>query len=365
MFKSFFVLLFIALLNPFFVSAQEVYCNGAAGIVLDVETGRVLYEKNIHQELPMASTTKIMTALLAIERIPLDQQVKIHPEAVGVEGSSIYLKANEKVNIIDLLYGLMLRSGNDAATAIAYEVSGSVEDFSQLMNQRAKEIGAKNTNFMNPHGLHHQEHYTTAYDLSMITRAALRNPTFKKIVNTKFWLADREDYKHFSNKNKILSICEGGDGVKIGFTKKAGRCLVASATRNDMQFIAITLNDGDWFNTAKNLLDYHFESYKPYEVFKEGELVKGISVKNGEKMTAQLKASKKLVVPIKDGEAERIISIIDVQEPLYAPLMKNQRVGRILTYLDGNLINITDLTTDEDINKLSIKGKVLRFMNLR
>ncbi|SNR87287.1 D-alanyl-D-alanine carboxypeptidase (penicillin-binding protein 5/6) [Anaerovirgula multivorans] len=347
------------------VFAEEIHTTGKANIVIDVATGRILHEKNIHEKLPMASTTKIMTALLAIENMPLDKKVKIHPEAEGVEGSSIYLKANEKIKMIDLLYGLMLRSGNDVATAIAYEVSGSVEEFAKLMNLRAKELGANNTNFVNPHGLSHNDHYTTAYDLAIITREALRNPTFKEVVKTKFWLAERDGYQHFTNKNKILNICEGGDGVKTGYTIKAGRCLVASATRNNMQFIAVTLNDGDWFNTTNKLLDYSFNQYKPYTVFKAQDLIKTIMVKNGVKTTMYLEAAKELIVPIQEEEEGKILSIIQAPETVSAPVIKGQRIGKISTYLDGELINSTYLLAKEDIERLTTKDKFLRFFKFK
>ncbi|AOY77100.1 D-alanyl-D-alanine carboxypeptidase family protein [Clostridium formicaceticum] len=344
----------------FYRFAEEVHANGRASIVMDVETGRILYENNIYEQLPMASTTKIMTALLAIENIPEDKMVKIHPKAQGVEGSSIYLEANEKVRMIDLLYGLMLRSGNDAATAIAYEVSGSIEEFAQLMNLRAKEIGAKNTNFVNPHGLHDENHYTTAYDLALITREALKNPIFKEVVKTKFWTAERDGYKHFANKNKTLSICEGGDGVKTGFTKKSGRCLVASATRNNMQFVAVTLNDGDWFNTTNELLNRCFEDYVPYTVFEEGDLTKKVLVEDGKKDALYIHIPTTLIIPIKQEESGKVLSVIKTPEVLQAPVIKGQKIGQIVTYLDGKLVNTTDLFTNEHIDELTTKEKILK-----
>lgn len=345
--------------------AEGIDTTGSANIVLDVATGRILHEKNIHEKLPMASTTKIMTALLAIENIPLDKKVKVHPEAVGIEGSSIYLKANENIKMLDLLYGLMLRSGNDAATAIAYEISGSVEEFAALMNSRARELGANNTNFVNPHGLSHNEHYTTAYDLAIITRAALNNPSFKEVVRTKFWLAERDGYQHFTNKNKILDICEGGDGVKTGYTIKSGRCLVASATRNEMQFIAVTLNDGDWFNTTNKLLDFCFDQYQPYKVFKKKDLIKNIAVKDGYKSTMYLEVAEDLFVPLKEEEKGKILSIIQAPEVLTAPVVKGQRVGKILTYLEGELMDTTYLLAQEDVAQLTTKDKLLRFFKLK
>lgn len=354
----------INLFIPHYSFAEDIFSSGKANIVLDVATGRILYEKNIHEKLPMASTTKIMTALLALENVPLDKKVRVHPEAEGIEGSSIYLRANEKIKMLDLIYGLMLRSGNDAATAIAYEVSGSIEEFVSLMNKRAKEIGAKDTNFVNPHGLHHVDHYTTAYDLAIITREALKNPIFKEIVKTKFWLAERDGYQHFTNKNKILNICEGGDGVKTGYTISSGRCLVASATRNNMQFIAVTLNDGDWFNTANKLLNYCFDEYEAYSVFQKKDLIKNIMVEDGMKEMISLETAEGLIIPTKDDETSKIISMIKSPEKVTAPVIKGQKIGKIITYLDGQLINSTDLLATESVEGITLKHKLMKFFKL-
>ena len=340
---------------------KNIQINGESAIVMDVETGRVLYEKNIHLKLPMASTTKIMTALLAIENIPLDKKVKINEKAVGIEGSSIYLRANEEVKAIDLIYGLMLRSGNDAAEAIAYEISGSIEEFAKLMNNKAKELGASNTNFVNPHGLHDYNHYTTSYDLGLITREALKNSTFKEVVKSKFWTADRNGYKHFANKNKSLDICEGGDGVKTGYTMKSGRCLVSSATRNDMQLIAVTLNDYDWFNTTKKLLDESFNTYSPYTLFSENQIITSIKVSDGKKKEILLKPSNESIIPLKKDEEKKLLTVLHIPEVLYAPLKKGQEIGSMTTYLDGKIVNKTDLIASETIEKQSFKDKIRDF----
>lgn len=343
---------------------ENVQVDGESSIVMDVETGRVLYEKNIHSKLPMASTTKIMTALLAIENIPLDKKVKINANAQGVEGSSIYLRADEEVKAIDLIYGLMLRSGNDSAAAIAYEISGSIDAFAELMNRRAKEIGAKNTNFVNPHGLHDDNHYTTAYDLGLITREALKNSTFKEVVKTKFWTADRDGYKHFANKNKSLDICEGADGVKTGYTMKSGRCLVSSATRNNMQLIAITLNDYNWFDTTKMLLDNSFNIYKPYMLFNEKQIITKAKVLDGKKKEVSLKPFESSIIPLDDGEDKKLLTVIDINKTLSAPIDKGQQVGKMITYLDGKIINTTRLVTNESIERQTFKDKVKDFFGI-
>jgi len=343
------------------IGGEAIYASGKAEIVMDVATGRILYEKNSHQQMPMASTTKIMTALLAIENVDLDHIVQVPPEAVGVEGSSIYLQYDERIKMIDLLYGLMLRSGNDAATAIAIELSGSVEAFAELMNKRAEELGAKNTNFMNPHGLHHNNHYTTAYDLSVITKAALQKNIFREIVRAKLWVADRNTYQHFVNKNRLLNMCEGGDGVKIGYTQRAGRCLVASATRDNMQLIAVTLDDPNWFDTTKDLFEDSFEKYHGHITSERGELIDVIPVIEGKKEDLNLVSSKNIIIPLLEGEESRLRTVVNIPNYIEAPVVKGQKIGKLYTYLDDELMETTDLLASESIEKLSFRDKVLKF----
>ncbi|GAB6087826.1 D-alanyl-D-alanine carboxypeptidase family protein [Alkaliphilus crotonatoxidans] len=341
--------------------ADYTSAPGKAAIVMDVSTGRVLYGKNIHESMPMASTTKIMTALLAIENTTPDHMVKIPPEAVGIEGSSIYLRANERVSMKDLLYGLMLRSGNDAATAIALEIGGSIENFANLMNQRAAELGALHTNFMNPHGLHHDQHYTTVHDLALITQAALKQPLFKEIVSTRFWVAERSEYKHFSNKNKLLTNYEGGDGVKTGYTQKAGRCLVASATRNGMQLVAITLNDHDWFNTASKLLDDSFKVFTAHGATEKDQVLGNILVSNGTKKRLNVLADQALLLPLREDEMTKLNMILDMPDTIEAPIKKGQKLGSANFYLEDQLLGSISLIAQEDVAKLTLKDKIIKF----
>ncbi|WP_312651802.1 D-alanyl-D-alanine carboxypeptidase family protein [Aminipila sp.] len=234
-------------------------------ILMDAATGEVLYERNATSKAYPASTTKIMTALLTIETVEeldsdLTQKVKIPAEAVGVEGSSIYLAPEESVSIEDLLYGLMLRSGNDAATALAIIIGGNQENFIDMMNVRAKEIGCTNTHFLNPSGLFDEGHYTTAADMALIAQTAMKNETFKKIAAAETWEASRDPdkYNYFYNKNKVVHQYEGGNGIKIGYTKASGRTLVASAERNGKQLICVVMGAPDWFNDSYKLMDYGF-----------------------------------------------------------------------------------------------------------
>ncbi|WP_425756572.1 D-alanyl-D-alanine carboxypeptidase family protein [Ihubacter sp. rT4E-8] len=226
-------------------------------ILIDGKTGEVLFEKNADEKGYPASTTKIMTAMLTLEicdEVGADicQKVVIPEEAVGVEGSSLYLKKGDKKTIEELLYGVMLRSGNDGATALAATMGGNVKHFVKLMNERAEELGCTGTHFVNPSGLFDEDHYTTARDLATIARQAMKNKTFRQVVKTKSW-------KQYYNKNKTVFQYDGGTGIKIGFTKMSGRTLVASSSRQGESLICVVLADGNWFNDAYALMDYGYE----------------------------------------------------------------------------------------------------------
>jgi len=234
--------------------------------------------------MKIASLTKIMTAIVAIEHGRLDELVTVSNRAAGKEGSSLYLRAGEKMTLRNLLYGLMLRSGNDAAVAIAEHVGGSVEGFAYLMNKKAEELGLANSHFVNPHGLDQPGHYMSANDLARLSAYALRNPEFKRIVSTRVKRAPNPfedwDYK-WVNKNKMLSMYEGADGVKTGYTKQASRTLVSSATRNGQQLAAVTLNDGNDWEDHRRLLDYGFRHFPLQEVIRAGEPVPGTAFAAG------------------------------------------------------------------------------------
>lgn len=246
-------------------TAASPSISAKQALLMDASTGEILYEKDSTSKAYPASTTKIMTALLTIETVEelhsdLTQKVKIPAEAVGVEGSSIYLAPEEAVSIEDLLYGLMLRSGNDAATALAGIIGGNQDNFIEMMNSRAKEIGCKNTHFLNPSGLFDEGHYTTATDMALIAQTAMKNETFKKIAAAETWEASRapDKYNYFYNKNKVVHQYEGGNGIKIGYTKASGRTLVASAERDGKQLICVVMGAPDWFNDSYKLMDYGF-----------------------------------------------------------------------------------------------------------
>ncbi len=245
------------------VSAGAPPSVAAESAVLIDESGQILYEKNANAKSYPASTTKIMTALVALEKLDelglgMDSEVIIPEEAVGIEGSSIYLKKGERISIEELLYGLMLQSGNDSATALAMCVGGSLSSFVSMMNEKAETLGCSGTHFTNPSGLYEENHYTTAADLARIAGEAMKRDDFRKIVSTKDW-QNADGSRSFHNKNKTVFQYDGATGIKIGFTKASGRTLVASAKRDDKEMIAVVLRDGNWFNDAYALMDYGFQ----------------------------------------------------------------------------------------------------------
>ncbi|AIQ13551.1 D-alanyl-D-alanine carboxypeptidase family protein [Paenibacillus durus] len=280
---------------------QNVSTHAKAAALIDVESGRILYSSHGDEPMLIASLTKIMTAIVAIENGDLSSKVKVGKNAFAKEGSSLFLRQGEEMTLENMLYGLMLRSGNDAATAIAEHVGGSEEGFVHLMNAKAEALGLAHTHFANPHGLDAKGHFSTANDLAELTAYALHNPVFQEIVKTQVKTADNPydkwDYK-WSNKNKMLRLYNGADGVKTGYTKKALRCLVSSATRGRQQLVAVTLNDGNDWNDHASLLDFGFNRFPLKTIIERGEKLTGY----------ELAAGLNFSYPFKQGEQERIVT---------------------------------------------------------
>ena len=257
--------------------SAQIYVSANSAILMEQDSGRVIFEKDAYTQRRIASITKIMTAILAVESGKLDETVKVSDRAIRAEGSSIYLKAGEKIKLEDLVYGLMLRSGNDAAVAIAETVGGSIEGFVYLMNQKAEEIGMKNTHFANPHGLDdHEDHYSTAYDMAILTRYAMQNDTYKKIARTKTYRSESSNDEWdrvWKNKNKLLtSLYEYSTGGKTGYTIRAKRTLVSTAEKDGVSYIAVTLNDpNDWDDHIK-MFETAFKQYKKVQVMEDGTI---------------------------------------------------------------------------------------------
>jgi D-alanyl-D-alanine carboxypeptidase (penicillin-binding protein 5/6) len=305
--------------------------SSKSAIAIEWVTGKILFEKNKDLKLPMASTTKIMTAILVLENCDVNKEIEIPPQAVGVPGSSMYLEKGEKLKIIDLLYGLMLSSGNDAAVALAIATAGDVKRFVKLMNKKAKDLGLSNTVFSSPHGLEQGQHYTTAHDLAKLTAYAMRNPIFRQIVKTKDievpWTT-RPYNRILRNKNKILRLYPGADGVKTGFTKKAGRCLVTSVCRDDFRVICVVLNAPDMWNDTQKILNYCYNNFKVVKLLPDE--MGYVKVKNGKSDWVKVGTTYKCYWVGESSCLPKLDVILQVAE---APIEKNKVIGRLNVYL--------------------------------
>ena len=303
--------------------------SAQSAVVIEKDSKRVLYNKDSQHRLPIASTTKIMTAIVALENEDLSAQIEISPAAAATEGSSMYLEAGEKMTLEELLYGLMLSSGNDAAVAIAEHFGGS-ESFAALMNKKAEELGIDNTHFTNPNGLPDDEHYSSAYDMAEITAYALNNPKFAEIVSTKTKKIEgggKAYPRTLTNHNKLLSMCSGCIGVKTGFTKAAGRCLVSAAQRDGMTLICVTLNATDDWNDHCSLYDSLFKKYKLKNVLSQEEILGGIDVSDAEPSVIPFAASHDFKYPLADGEDCSVSA--ELSKPLKAPVKAGAECGMI------------------------------------
>lgn len=352
---------------PSHIAKQAPAVSAKTAVVIEQNSGRVLYAKDKDEKIYPASTTKIMTALLALENSPLSQKVKVTATALKTEGSAIYLQEGEEISMEDLLYGLMLRSGNDAALAIAEGVSGSVEDFVSLMNKRAAEIGAVHTQFVNPNGLHNENHYTTAYDMALIAREAMKIPEFRTIAAAKSWDAHREAglFNRFYNKNKVVNQYEGGTGIKIGYTKATGRTLVASSSRDGMDLICVVMNAPNWFEDSYKLMDFVYSNYTMTKIAQGQQPLKRVSVSGGEKEFAAVGPRENVVCPVErrtgteggeDGEASRISIQYEIREECKAPVRRWQKAGELRVFVDGDFVYGAPLYYMEDIEKSHSKS---------
>ena len=299
-------------------------------ILLDAATGRVLYEKNADDQSLIASTTKIMTALVVCEQCNVLDRVRIPKEAVGIEGSSMYLREGEILTVQELLYGLMLHSGNDAAVALAIYCGGTVEGFAQLMNDEAARLGLENTHFVNPHGLDAPNHHSTARDLATLAAYAMENPLFRQTVSTRNVTIGGRSLR---NHNKLLWQVEGADGVKTGYTKAAGRILVSSAARDGRRLVAVTINaPDDWADHAA-LYDDGFSRFTLQRLVTEGDRIGTVEVEGGEGAAAELMASESFSYAVAAGE--RVSMTIGGPGFVYAPVVEGAEAGFAWVCLDG------------------------------
>lgn len=337
--------------------------SAKAACVLELSTGRVLFEHDMHRRLPMASTTKVMTALLAIERGDLSDSVTCSKNAYGVPGTSIYLAEGETLTLEEMLLGLMLSSGNDAAVAIAEHIGGTVQGFVQMMNERAKEIGAVNTHFANPHGLPDDTHVTTAYDLALIAREAMKNPVFRQIVSTQHasipWEGRTYD-RQLNNKNRLLSSYPGATGVKTGFTSRAGRCLVFGAQRNGLELIGVVLGCSDWFDEAERLMTGCYDTYAPTHILGPMESAGRIAVTEGKKESVGMCLMEELSVPLTPGESAQVV--LDVPESVQAPVYPGMHLGTAKLVVGGSVYGECEVVASERVDSKRITLDVHRVL---
>ena len=328
-------------------------------IVTEYESGRILYEKNAFRKTAMASTTKIMTALIVIEKCNLNEFTTVSQKAAAIGGSEINLKTGEKISVEHLLYGLMLESGNDAAIALAEHTAGNVEKFCELMNQKALQLGAQDTKFTSPHGLDNEDHYTTAYDLARITKSALQDETFKKIVATKNYTAGK---RHFVNTNALLGTVDGVDGGKTGFTNNAGRCIVLTAKRNGMRIIVVILGCPDNLNRTidgKRIIECIYTNYRIYDILPKSYKIGTLDIKKSKTPPSDIITAVSVKLPLTqeeynslvltaeiEGKAHVIDTDINSESALTIYADKNSKANSVLGKLKINCRNRTLIETD-------------------
>lgn len=311
---------FLAVILSFSCEVQAISAQSA--ILMDAQTGRVLYEKQPDKQSLIASTTKIMTALVVCEQCNVLDRVRIPKDAVGIEGSSMYLQEGEVLTVQDLLYGLMLRSGNDAAVALAIYCGGTVEGFSELMNDKAWKLGMKQSHFVNPHGLDSPEHYSTARDMAVLASHAMENPIFAKTVATKTVTIGNRSLR---NHNKLLWQIAGADGIKTGFTKAAGRILVSSAIRQDRRLVAVTINAPNDWRDHQSLLEEGFSQYQVRTIVNKGDCMGTVEVAGGEEGVVKLLAAEDFSYALRPEEVPQIV--LSGVGFVYAPVAEGQEAG--------------------------------------
>lgn len=334
----------LAAVSLFVIPVKGISAQKA--ILVDASTGRTLYEKDADSRSLIASTTKIMTALIVCEQCNVLDRVRIPKEAVGVEGSSIYLREGEILTVQELLYGLMLHSGNDAAVALAIYCGGTVSDFAELMNDKARLLGLKDTHFENPNGLDSPGHYSTARDLATLAAYAMKNPIFAQTVSTKNL---RVGQRSLTNHNKLLWRVEGADGVKTGFTKAAGRILVSSATRDGRRLICVTINDGnDWADHA-TLINNGFEDYTLTKILTQGQIVGSAEILSGTQRSVSLKAGEDFAFPLSDREQVQIL--LSGPGFAYAPVVQGQNAGFAYICIGDSCVGKVPVYYDETVEQ--------------
>lgn len=344
-----FILFLLLTLTATPLGAREPKISAEAAILIDADTGEILFSKNHLEPRPPASLTKIMTAILAIELGKLDDVVSISTRAAQTGEASINLVAGEKITLENLLYGALLKSGNDACVAIAEHIAPSVEDFVKLMNFKAQILGCYNTNFVNTNGLPAKNHYTTAYDLSLISRYALQNSIFAQMVSTPTYTLHWEEggrKRTINNTNRLLNSYQGATGVKTGTTIEAGQCLIASATRENRDLIAVILKSRNRFSDARLLLDYGFQNFRNIHIIDENKLVNYLDIDR----ELAFYTGKSLTVTVRKDQEISLKNSLEIdQDKLVKGAGKNELIGRIYFYNNDEVIGTVPLFTAEEV----------------
>ena len=333
-----------------------------SAIVMDTVTGQILYERDIDARRYPASTTKMMTLIVALEHGKLDDIVTVSKNAEGVEGSTLWLVQGDKIPLGELLTGMMMHSGNDATVAVAEHIAGSVPAFVRMMNDKAEELGANSTHFMNPNGLPDEKHYTTAYDLAKIAAYGYSLPHFEEIVGKQEALYDwvKDPAKKLRNENQMLWLYRGANGVKTGYTDAAGRCLVSAARRDGMQLVAVVLDSYYMWNDSIALLDYGFQNAHPKTLVKKGEVVAKVDVADGRHDELELIAAESLVAVEKTGETAKVERKVEVPREVAAPIKKGDVIGKVVCYYDGKAQGSIYLLAAQDVEYYSFWDNLLK-----
>ena len=332
------------LFSIFPCQAKAVGTSAASAILMDADSGRVLYEQNADARMLIASTTKILTALVAIREGDLSDVVTVKREATLTEGSSMYLKEGEQLTLEALLYGLMLCSGNDAAVAIADHVGGSQKGFVKLMNETARELGMEDSSFANPNGLDAEDHYSTARDMAKLACAAVKNETLLRIASTQSVTIGG---RTMTNHNKLLRYVDGCLGLKTGYTRAAGRTLVSCCERNGQRLVAVTLQDGNDWADHEALYNYGFSTYPAHRAAILGKTLYQAPVKDGLRDTVSLAAAESFSWPLAEGE--QLEMRVELDTPLTAPVTAASRAGEAVFTLEGRAVGRVELLCGESI----------------
>lgn len=340
------------------LNKEDVKISSPSAIVIDALSGRVLYEKDGYSERKIASLTKIVTAIVTIENVKLDEVVTIKTGSGSIGGSTIGMKKGDEISVRALMYGMLMESGNDCAYALAEYVGGSIENFGIMMTEKAKSIGAKDSSFKNPHGLDTEGHYSTAYDMAIITRYALNNKVINEIVGTNsINIKFGKTTKTFSNTNRLLRTYAKADGVKTGFTNGANRCLIASGTEGELRVIAVILGAETTdirFNDAKTLLEYTLNNYKIRDISKNMNWYINIPVYKGKVEHYEKYLTREMKVALTDEEYEKIYVKQTILPVIKAPIYKGYKLGNVEMYVDNEKIYSEDIFLDKNIHKKTI-----------